>query len=474
MQQLQGKGGVHFPRDPREPEEEHDEDTSHSEGIYDHQADFTSADEEEGYEYYEEEDGPVRPLAMHSLAYATEEENIPCSWSEYDASNFNIRQVGYKVTKEKAPSAPALYDCIGMDLIRVEEKIPLICETVALPEPRPEDNIDLINASGLPRLFIVNIQLPLKQAGTFGAVDQGGASLVWYFSIKPETVAQALDDSKPKPAIDLLKRFVSEIDTNEAMRKRFKVIACALNFDELGYNSKLSQFNGKPIVLKRTLKFHRTKNCFEVTIQVHRFNVFLRGLYHQLKDMSTQLRIRGGFLIQAEDDATELPEVILGCSALHNLDFEAATPLSALESVPLRKRKSNRSYLGKHLSGPSPIKTVVSEPALPRADSSIQETHSSKNPKHENQNNNHIDDDDEEEDTQEEDSTSRVAIVWEAVTSFSRTLSATFWGSGDDTTAHPATVSAAASSVHNDCYSNKIQNDASSSYDNKHNSTTQN
>lgn len=242
----------------------------------------------------------------------------PLLWNSTDGEKFNLR-IGpnYSRNKKKAPSGPALYDCIAADLIQStgKNKIKHIASKVQLPKPRDVDHLTEIVSSGLPRLIILNIQIPHKAASFLGGKnyyeEDRGCSIVLVYSIKPETVALAnellkegadepqaeqtkLGDMKEtrrassrllssipnlkqisrsfrmgskhegaegetrdtlagmKAQIQLLRRYTQEASTNPDIRRRFKGMLRVENWQDFsGIKPVLKQYNGKPAIINK-------------------------------------------------------------------------------------------------------------------------------------------------------------------------------------------------------------------------------
>lgn len=65
-----------------------------------------------------------------------------------------------------------MYECVGVDFISDPNKlVSNVGASCKLPEPRDCDDLKAIALSGLPRIIIINIQIPFK-----GASVMGGAS----------------------------------------------------------------------------------------------------------------------------------------------------------------------------------------------------------------------------------------------------------------------------------------------------------
>lgn len=272
-----------------------------------------------------------KPAAGRTMDQVDEDEQQQCTWSPCDASIFNIRQVGYKVNKLKGPSESALYDLIGMDFLKGDTRLDDIHTMINMPPPRPCDNLEMIKNAGLPRIVTVNIQVPLKAPSVFGGEDPG-VSVVFYFSIRPE-VAKAAAEGEERPEIQLWKRFYTEFEYNEDIRRRFKGIGLAANIAELPIPKRLHSLNGKPIILFKSAQVQHAQHVegggLEITVMVHKFGMIARTLFNQFRETAENIKIRAAFLVQGEEDY-ELPECILGCGKITRLNFDAAKHIDHL------------------------------------------------------------------------------------------------------------------------------------------------
>ncbi|GBG32617.1 Hypothetical Protein FCC1311_088422 [Hondaea fermentalgiana] len=272
-----------------------------------------------------------KPAAGSTMKQAPEDDQQECTWDSCEGSVFSLRQVGYKVSKQKAASAPPLYELVGMDLLKGDNKLDNIHSFVNLPPPRKCDDLEVIKASGCPRLFVVNIQVPLKAPSMFGGEDPG-VSVVFYFAINPETAKAAAEDAE-RPEVLLWKRFCTEFEYNEDVRRRFKGIGMAANISDLPIPKRLHSLNGKPVILFKTAHLERAKNveggCIEACIMVHKFGMIARTIFSQFRETSESIRIRSAFLVQGEEDY-ELPECVLGTAKITRLNFEAAKHINHL------------------------------------------------------------------------------------------------------------------------------------------------
>mmetsp|Transcript_6420 Transcript_6420/g.7796 ORF Transcript_6420/g.7796 Transcript_6420/m.7796 type:complete len:294 (+) Transcript_6420:322-1203(+) len=260
------------------------------------------------------------------------DKDSPVSWTDGDGKTFSVRTgPNYKKTGKKALSADSLYECVAVDFISdPNKKIEHVASKSKLPEPRDVDDLRAINLSGLPRLFIVNIKVPFKPASMMAGSNyydnDHGCSWILTFSIKPDTVKEALGNS-PRNAVKLLKAFMSEWPTNEDLRRRFKVILHIDNIEDIQVRglSMLKGYNGKPAIInKMGDRFcdESKAEYFELDLNVTKGKYMSRKGLDQVRDVCAGAALRIGFLIQGEPD-DELPEIMVGCANIRNLDINS-------------------------------------------------------------------------------------------------------------------------------------------------------
>jgi len=256
------------------------------------------------------------------------------AWNDSQASTFKLR-IGpnYSKNNKKAPSADSLYSLVAMDLLRSDEKICNLAgsKRILLPPHRPgvDPSMEDLRKAGIPRLFIVNAQVPDKGPVMVGKQpDDAGYSLVFYFTAKPELVSQILAGT-PSPAAKLLKQYVKEHRTNPDIRRRFKAIGMADNAKELGIpmvGPVIDKFNGKPAIINKVAEIFESgsdMDWFEVDISIFDFPYMAKKTLSALKDRVSEIAVKGGFVFQGEADE-ELPEILLGGGDICGLDFRLA------------------------------------------------------------------------------------------------------------------------------------------------------
>jgi len=256
----------------------------------------------------------------------------PC-WTWCDASVFDVRNLGYKASRDKVPSDVALFDTVGMDLIKDYRRLDNLMSK--LPEkldlPRPHDGRPWDPSWGVPRVICVNCQCPYQCGNLFGAhpEDDGGFSCVSYFSISAQT-CDLLASGHVSPAVRLLQRLVEEgSSTKEGIS--FKVIGRIEDLDKHEVPQSFHGFNNKPVLLTKTAKVITTglPEVLEIDFDVRLWVYVARSTLYRFNHRLREADIEIGFLIEGKTD-DELPEQVLGCFTLINFDIMVAQRVSLM------------------------------------------------------------------------------------------------------------------------------------------------
>ena len=241
-------------------------------------------------------------------------------WGHVDASTYNLR-VGpnYKKTGAKAPSAPALYEVIGMDLLKSENRIVDIGSLVHIPE---EWKVNTNNPK-VPPVVIVVAQLPDVSHALSGItnffIDKSegpGSTVAFYFRIRPETVEALKDMTTCAPALRFFAEFCSTAAENKnynnpkhPMAGRFKLCPLIDNIDDLGWPGFLSSYNAKPALIVQSAEVFRGDGYMCIDSNVHGFGGIARSAM-QIVSLET-MQMKWGFCIESREDS-EMPEVLFG------------------------------------------------------------------------------------------------------------------------------------------------------------------
>lgn len=248
-------------------------------------------------------------------------------WLQCDACVFDVRSVGYKQTREKVASQPALYQCVGMDIVRDHKRIDCILERfsdVALPPDLP-GAVEWSTAWAVPRVLIFNCQVPYTAGRLFGShpEEDGGLSILNYFVISQQT-ASLLAEGLPTPPLRLLQRFVEEgVSTKEGIS--LKVVGRVEDLEKHQVPESFKRFNNKPVLLTRssTVYTKYLPEVLEIDFDVRSWNYPTRTAMTAYQHRAREAEVEIGYLLEGKVDE-ELPEQILGCFTVNNMDIMAA------------------------------------------------------------------------------------------------------------------------------------------------------
>lgn len=258
-------------------------------------------------------------------------------WLECDASVFDIRNIRYKQTKEKVPSEFALYDCVGTDMVRDKRRIDglmdrlpgdLACGTL----PQSPLGAKPWSASwGVPRVVVVNCQLPYKAGWLMAAhpEEDGGLSVVNYFVLSREA-SEMLAEDHATPALRLWRRFVEDgVSTKDGIS--FKVVGRVEDLEKYEVPETFHRFNNKPVLLTKSSRVI-TKNLpevIEIEYDVRTWVYAARSMLANYHYRAAEAELQIGYVVEGKSD-DELPEQILGCFKLVNMDILQAKWVSLM------------------------------------------------------------------------------------------------------------------------------------------------
>ncbi|CAE8673630.1 unnamed protein product, partial [Polarella glacialis] len=249
-------------------------------------------------------------------------------WLPCEASVFDIRNIRYKQTREKISSEFALYQCVGMDMIRDRRKIASVIDRLPEHAELPKSLLgsrEWSSSWGVPRVLITNCQLPYKAGRLIGShpEEDGGLSILSYFVLSAETSA-LLADGKFTAALRLWKRFVEEgVSTKEGIS--LKVVGRVEDLDRYDVPESFKGFNNKPVLLTKsaTVLSHKLPEVLEIDFDVRSWIYPARSALANYHHRTREAAIQVGYVLEGKTD-DELPEQILGCFRVHELDITAA------------------------------------------------------------------------------------------------------------------------------------------------------
>lgn len=312
--------------------------------IANHDHDVNSADSDEN-----EEKGTPPPRLLkaglvphHEITTFTIKESEindtakPQTWSNCDATSFDVRRGPNYVSGQKSPSKKALYTIFAADAYALPSKVHKIWQYVDI-----DSHIAAYTAKhhysydaeqcALPPLFVLNFMIPNYPPELMGAKSDGeGMSIILYAHLSEETIAllqNAKGDSVEMPAsVELLRAFMHSDLVNSEIRNRFKCIARVMNpsHTDFGFlaNRLVRRYNGKPFLARTSSTFyHEPGRYFGADIDVHVFGYPARQGLSYVKGTIQTAVYDIGFTVEGHSDE-QLPEQILACCRISKIGMD--------------------------------------------------------------------------------------------------------------------------------------------------------
>ena len=260
-------------------------------------------------------------------------ESVPCgepvcgkmSWTHAEHERFNIRTgPDYAKNGHKTSSLSALYEAVGMDVLKGDEVLSNVAPHLMFPSsPAYYDA-----GCNLPALLIVNAQLPLAMPSLFSSSETDpGWSIVGYFRIRQQTVDWALKRGEsPPPAIEVFMRLLQRKYSDRSLS--FKAIGMIHDLEKqnLPLMNLLTKYNGKPVLVTKSSQFHFGTVPYpylEIDYNVRQWSLLARTTLVQLSGKLKHLTCHVGYLVEATENS-DLPERMLTVVTVHNVSVENA------------------------------------------------------------------------------------------------------------------------------------------------------
>lgn len=259
--------------------------------------------------------------------------------SECDASMFRLR-VGpdYRKTGKKEASGPALFKLEAVDLVRTE--------TAGIADPlshfKPVLKETGVEGTNVPPSFIVHANMPMENPSMFGNPETAASFvIVFHFTATDALTASLKDLANAPPAVKLLNDWCGKAGSDRNEMGRFKAMCIIDDIETHGFPSFISRFNGKPVLINRSGSFDTyTKDASgslskappgppspnppalaNMGINVHVFALIARKGLFQMREKFKSMSLNVAFTIEGREN-DELPEVVLGCATVKNMDVE--------------------------------------------------------------------------------------------------------------------------------------------------------
>ena len=249
----------------------------------------------------------------------------PHSYTQTDAPLFNLR-IGpnYKRNKQKAPSAPALYDLYSTDFLYDSAALKNVSDKFQIPTVPGITDVSTGHAH-IPPMLVINTWLPGEEPNIFAKNNTDGDtySIPMVFVLSQDTLEQLKDIETASPGVKLWSEWCRRAETEPEFRGRFKCMGQIEDIESSGIPKFIQGYNGKPALVTKSGTFTRHENYIEFTINVNHWAFLAKKGLHALIPFFQEFIFHIGFTIEARCDE-EMPEVLLGGCRFMNLDPEKA------------------------------------------------------------------------------------------------------------------------------------------------------
>jgi len=183
-----------------------------------------------------EDHGIESPIALKSCASTTTDfEEIPHTYWNVEASRFNLR-IGpnYKKNKQKAPSAPALYNLYAMDLVKAQSNLENAERGFQIPDILGVTDVPTGHAY-VPPMIVLTVNIPSEEPSMFQSSAVGPSYVaVIYLVITEETRKELTDLENASVAVKLLAEWCQHAEHDDVWKGRFKFLALLDDIENLG------------------------------------------------------------------------------------------------------------------------------------------------------------------------------------------------------------------------------------------------
>jgi len=247
----------------------------------------------------------------------------PVQLSNGNAPDFVVR-IGpnYDKHKKKAASAMHVYEPVSVDLFKAPKIQYHLAEQMNL---QPLADADVTNDTGLPRRLIINTIIAAEAPKMFGGGNDGSCfQMVLTFQATTERLREW--QASGSPACPLFRRFYDEATAdppNLEIKERWKLLAKINNIKQLGLGSYFEKYNGKPALITKSGSIFRGDDYLEVAMNTFRFSYITNQGVQKLMPKFAEMDFHFAVTVEGRSD-DELPEQLLACANVKNLDFVAS------------------------------------------------------------------------------------------------------------------------------------------------------
>lgn len=288
--------------------------------------------------------------------FSVEEEKIektchPLSWSNCDATTYDVRRGPNYTDGQKKKSGASLYSIFKIEGFKTPQRLMGIWKylhqnfdetfcaelqqySVQTPVPKKQNNRSnpkngtTKEVYPLPPMIIINILIPnyAPSMGKNAKRDGPGYQKIIYAHLSKNTKTKYDkhygNGNKPpplSPAVKLLSNFITnDVKEVDDVRGRLKVIAKIQNpkYTKFNFITKklIAKYNGKPFLARTSTTFYYEEGkYFGIDIDLHSWSYTTKKGLYGIKDMLQEAIYDVGFVIEGRLNH-ELPEQIL-CSA---------------------------------------------------------------------------------------------------------------------------------------------------------------
>lgn len=230
-------------------------------------------------------------------------------WAEPDANSFRVRGKTYKADKKKINAGETLFKLFAVDIIECDSPIYSLCmhpkERVQLALKREKDarNAGLENQDAPPFVFAVNIVMP----------GPPNYHMVFYYAVDDLAKINGSDGS---PHSTLCNEFIFG-DDDHFRDNTFKLIPQIIE----GNFMVRKAVGCTPAIMGNKIKqsYFKGDRFFEISIDTGSSSV-AAGTIRICNGYARMIVVDLAFLFEGYDQTT-LPEKVLGCVRLKNVDF---------------------------------------------------------------------------------------------------------------------------------------------------------